>query len=91
MYVHHMSIVPSEDIGVRSPKSEMVDSCEPTCGCWEQNPDPMKDNPVLNYLSGSQCCFVNMIIKQFIALPCPSFAHSFHGFVSLIILANKYL
>ena len=32
--------------GVRSPGTGDTDSCELTCGCWELNPGPLKEQPV---------------------------------------------
>jgi hypothetical protein len=33
--------------GVRSPGTGIVDSCELSCGCWELNPGPLEEQPVL--------------------------------------------
>jgi hypothetical protein len=32
--------------GLRSPGTEVTDSCEPPCGCWELNPDPLEEQPM---------------------------------------------
>ena len=33
--------------GVSSPRIGVTDSCEPSCGSWELNPGPLKEQPVL--------------------------------------------
>ena len=33
--------------GVRAPGTEATDSCELQCGCWELNPGPVGEQPVL--------------------------------------------
>lgn len=33
--------------GVRSPGGVVTDSCEPPRGCWELNPGPGREQPVL--------------------------------------------
>ena len=30
-----------------SPGTQVKDSCEPLCGCWEVNPGPLEEHPVL--------------------------------------------
>jgi hypothetical protein len=32
--------------GVGSPETEVTDSCEPSCGCWEWKLGPLKEQPV---------------------------------------------
>jgi hypothetical protein len=32
--------------GVGSSGTGVTDSCEPSCGCWELNLDPLKEEPV---------------------------------------------
>ena len=34
----------------RSPGTGVIDSCEVPCGCWELNPDPLEEQPVLQNL-----------------------------------------
>jgi hypothetical protein len=34
-----------ENVG--SPVTEVIDSCELPCGCWELNPGPSEEQPVL--------------------------------------------
>lgn len=36
----------SED-GIRAPGTGGLDSCEMACGCWESNPNPLEEQPVL--------------------------------------------
>ena len=33
--------------GVGSPGTGITDGCEPPCGCWESNPGPLEEQPVL--------------------------------------------
>lgn len=33
--------------GVRSPETGMTDSYELPCGCWELNPGPLEEQPVV--------------------------------------------
>jgi hypothetical protein len=33
--------------GVRFPSTGVTDSCESPCGCWELNPDPLEEQPLL--------------------------------------------
>ena len=33
--------------GTRSSGAGVTDSCELPCGCWELNPDPLEEQPVL--------------------------------------------
>jgi hypothetical protein len=33
--------------GVRSPGAGITDHCEPPCRCWELNPGPLQEQPVL--------------------------------------------
>jgi hypothetical protein len=44
---------PEENIG--PPESGVTDSCEPPCGCWESNLDPLEKTAkaLLNHLSSS--------------------------------------
>ena len=28
-------------------RTEVTDGCDPPCGCWELNPDPLEEQPVL--------------------------------------------
>lgn len=32
---------------IGSPKIGVTDSCEPLCGCWELNPNPLQEQLVL--------------------------------------------
>jgi hypothetical protein len=34
--------------GVRSPGTGIIDNCELPCGCWELNPGPLEEQPVLS-------------------------------------------
>jgi hypothetical protein len=35
-------------VGVWDPlELEVTDSCEPPCGCWELNPGPLEEQPVV--------------------------------------------
>ena len=34
-------------VGVRSPGTRVTDGCKMTCGCWELNWGPLKEQPVL--------------------------------------------
>ena len=45
LYVYHGHTVPAE--GVSSPGTEVMDGCEPPCGCWELNLVPLQDRWVL--------------------------------------------
>jgi hypothetical protein len=31
----------------RGSRMELKDGCEPPCGCWELNPGPLKEEPIL--------------------------------------------
>jgi hypothetical protein len=33
---------------LESPGSEVIDGCEPLCGCWESNLDPLEEQRVLS-------------------------------------------
>lgn len=44
---------PEEDVD--SPGTGVADSCEPLCWCWELNPDPLLEDPVL-LISGAFFC-----------------------------------
>ena len=33
--------------GIGFPGTEVTDDCDPPCGCWESNPDPLGMEPVL--------------------------------------------
>lgn len=47
--VHHMhALCPwrSED-GIESSGTGLTDGCDPPCGCWELNTDPLEEKPVL--------------------------------------------
>ena len=33
--------------GIKSVGNGITDSCEPLCGCWEWNPGPLREQPVL--------------------------------------------
>ena len=47
---------------IRSPGTEVTDGCEPSCGCWELNPSPLQEHPVLltteKNLQPGVTCFV---------------------------------
>lgn len=48
-YVHHVCVLclwMSEE-GIRSPRTEATDGGEPPKGCWESNPAPLEEGPVL--------------------------------------------
>lgn len=38
-------LVPVE---LRFPATESTDACEPSCGCWELNPDPLQEQQALS-------------------------------------------
>ena len=42
VYVYHMYAG-----ALRSPGTGVTDGCEPPCGCWELNPGPIEEKPVL--------------------------------------------
>lgn len=46
-YVHWCSAYMYLCEGIRNPGTAVVDSCEPTYGCWELNPGVLEDQPVL--------------------------------------------
>lgn len=33
--------------GIRNPGTGVTDKCELPCGCWEMNPGPLEELPVL--------------------------------------------
>jgi hypothetical protein len=47
MSVYHVCLVPAEARSVRAQETGVIDSCELPCGCWELNPGPLKEQPVL--------------------------------------------
>jgi len=50
--------------GVRSPGTGATDSCELPCGCWELNPGPLEEHPVLNCWAISAALNVNLQISE---------------------------
>ena len=52
---------------VRSTRSGVTDSCELSCGCWELNPGPLEEQPVL--LTSH---LFNPDIVQFLTVSCCS-------------------
>jgi hypothetical protein len=48
LYVHAVgSLVPTEiKRGVKFSRTEVMDGCEPFCGCWELNPGPLQEQQV---------------------------------------------
>lgn len=78
--------------GVRSPGREVTDSCELTCGYWELNPGPLKEQPVLLTADISPvrlfiCLFVCLFIHLFICL----FIYLFETVCHYVALASQEL
>jgi hypothetical protein len=46
IYVHRVCLEPTEG-GEQVLRTGVTDGCEPPSGCWEQNPGPLKEQPVL--------------------------------------------
>ena len=47
MYHVHACYPYRAEEGIRSPATGVRDSCEPPCGCWELNPNPLQAQQVL--------------------------------------------
>lgn len=47
-FVHMQFCVPSVSVEVRLPGTDVTGGCELPCQCWELNPSPLKEQPVLN-------------------------------------------
>ena len=45
--MHITCVYPEVRKGVRSPGTEITDSCEPPCGHWESNPGPLQEQALL--------------------------------------------
>jgi hypothetical protein len=47
LYYMHAWWLQRPEEGVQSPETGVVGSCNLPCGCWEPNPGPLKEQPVL--------------------------------------------
>ena len=43
MSVHHVPMVLSPEESTGSPRTGVIDSCKPLCGCWELNLGPLEE------------------------------------------------
>jgi hypothetical protein len=46
MSVYHLCNTLGSQKSVESSGTGVTDSCEPPCGCWELNPEPLEEQPV---------------------------------------------
>ena len=55
--------------GVGSPRPKVIGSCDLPYGCWELNPDPLEEQPVLLTAETSLQSLFNLLIPGLLGEP----------------------
>lgn len=61
MLCGHARYLQRQEKDVRSPETEVKDSCEGPCGCWKSNSNPLEVQPVL-FSAQKISFFINLFV-----------------------------